>query len=180
MPGPAFRRATGVYDVFVCETKARVVEIFGGLDGGGLVNLGSKAEEWSVNEADGFRWHDLYHLSCFAICGWSAVCKSMLGLGEEVAPKSGMMGIRAALLEEAIIARFFAELAREDMTPSEAAVEVGLLAERVSQGTKMGGISAASWTLAFQKGLQLMHQAQRFGGGWLHLDLEKREIEFVR
>lgn len=174
-----FRRATGVYSLLIVETKLETVEIFAETDSGGLLNLASKAEEWSTQPQDNFRWHDLFHLSFFAICGWSAVCKTMLGLSDEVQPKSGVLGMRGAIIEEAIIARFYTETSSGIAAP-EAAKIASLAATKICNGTKLSAISASAWEEALLTGHSLVSEAVAFGGGLLSIDLGSKRINFTR
>lgn len=177
--GSAFIRSVGCYELIVVESKPNVVEVFAEVVGSGLVNLGSKAEEWSLNESDGFRWHDLYHLSNFAILGWSAVCKAMLRLDDNQSPSSGMMGMRAALLEEALIARFYTEIS-SNVDAETAAKRLGRLAHRLSFQTKIQEITPENWSMSFLTGYRLMSEAKTFGGGKLRVDVNESVISFVR
>jgi hypothetical protein len=177
-PSP-FRRATGKYSLYILETKPEAVEVFSSLESGGLVNLGSKAEEWSINPTDNFRWHDLFHLSFFTVCGWSVVCKTMLGLDDETVPRSGIMGIRGAIMEEAIISRFFTEIS-SNTNPVEAAEIAATSALILCKGTKLSSIEKNSWKEALIRGHSLMTEAVKLGGGTINIDLEAKSIEFLR
>ena len=177
-PSP-FRRATGKYSLYILETKPETVEVFSNLESGGLVNLGSKAEEWSIDTSDNFRWHDLFHLSFFTVCGWSVVCKTMLGLDDETVPRSGIMGIRGAIIEEAIISRFFTEIS-SNKDPAEAAEIAAIGACIICKDTKLSSIGKVSWKEALIKGHSLMTEAVKLGGGTLKIDLDTSSIEFVR
>ena len=144
-----------------------------------MVNLGSKAEEWSVNPSDNFRWHDLYHLCFFAVCGWSVVCKTMLGLDDQTVPRSGIMGIRGPIIEEAIIARFFTEIS-SDTDPIKAAEIAAKSAVMLCKDTKLSSIEETSWKDALYLGHSLMTEAAEYGGGELYVDLDAGTVKFVR
>lgn len=174
-----FRRATGRYSIYILETKPETVEVFSNLESGGLVNLGSKAEEWSIDTSDNFRWHDLFHLSFFTVCGWSVVCKTMLGLDDETVPRSGIMGIRGAIIEEAIISRFFTEIS-SNRDPAEAAEIAAIGARIICKDTKLSSIGKVSWKEALIRGHSLMTEAVKLGGGTIKIDLDTSSIEFVR
>ncbi len=177
-PPRILTRGSGTYELYIIETKPFVVEIFAQLDNGGLVNLASKAEEWSLNTNDNFRWHDLFHLSILAIIGWSAICKTMLGLGDDVICRSGIMGMRGALLEEMIISRYFTEIS-SGVTPQEAAKVVGLLANILTRRTILEDVEPEIWEKSLKKAHELMNEAIITGGGKIRINLDNSEIEFI-
>lgn len=151
------------------ETKAGVVEIYRELAGGAWVNTGSKAEEWSLDPADGFRWHDAFHLANLALVRWSPVCEALCQHEGEAANS-----LRRQLLEEAIIARAFDVLRTEGPAALDA---VANRAEALCETFGEGRIAATSWNKAFHEAWQLRDRLMQTGDGLVLVDADKGTIE---
>ena len=152
------------------ETKHGVVEIYREIQGGAWINTGSKAEEWSLNPEDGFRWHDAFHLASLAKTGWSPVC---LALCQQDGGVSN--ALRYELLEEAIIARAYQAFCGGGVH------EVRQVAKRASQlcatfaGVK---IDSTAWEEALLEGWRLRTELMSIGDGKIQVDTASRHIEF--
>jgi hypothetical protein len=150
------------------ETKRDVVEMFLPLAGGGLVNVGSKAEEWSHDRSELFRWHDVFHLANLAKLGWSPVMRSLLS-GD-----AGTVSLRSQILEEAIIARAYADFTDGNYLLPAADFGEELILEytdlRISAGDLRNSMNIA-WDLC--------SQLSRAGGGVLEIDTGARSIRVV-
>lgn len=154
----------------VRETKKGVVEIYREIAGGTWVNTGSKAEEWSINPDDGFRWHDAFHLAILAKTGWSPVC---MALCQQDGGLSN--ALRYELLEEAIVARAFQAFC------GGGADDVRQVAQRASQlcATFAGvNIVSTAWEEALLEGWRLRAELMSSGDGQIEVDIVNRHIEF--
>lgn len=163
---------TGTLIFHICETKEGVAELFRQLDDGSFVNTGSKAEEWSHNYSDGFRWHDVFHLTNFALLGWSPVFEALLEL-----PRHQGNSLRHDLLEEAIVARAYSAFINGDsQSISAAAYSASRLCE-IHAGVP---IKAMDWERAFQHSWELKQLITSAGSGRIFLDLDGGSIAFFK
>jgi len=154
----------------VRETKQGVVELYREIAGGTWVNTGSKAEEWSSNPDDGFRWHDAFHLASLAKTGWSPVCVALCQQDGGV-----RNALRYELLEEAIVARAFQAFC------GGGANDVHQVAQRASQlcATFAGvNIESTAWEEALLEGWRLRAELMSSGDGQIQVDIVNRHIEF--
>lgn len=146
------------------ETKSGVVEMFIPLAQGGFVNVGSKAEEWSHDRSERFRWHDVFHLANYALLGWSPVTEALLGADQSGAAHSNF---RSQILEEAIVARAYAEIVA-GRPPRNSA----LAASRLLFGYEDIKIPPAKILGAYDEARELCSALDRTGGGYLIVEPE--------
>lgn len=155
-------------EFYLAETKPSVVGLFRTLPKGGVVNTGSKAEEWSLNPADGFRWHDVFHLVNLARLGWSPVALSVL----DSAPPAANL-LRFELLEELIIARAYTALVN-----SQDILHVAGMARRLCLAQAKVDISEERWAAAFEESWKIIGLAKQSQGGFVTVDCPNRSIAF--
>lgn len=152
-------------ELVLIEVKPGVAELFRPLREGGWVNIGSKAEEWSRDLSDGFRWHDAFHLVNLTLLSWSPVAASMLGLTTS--------DLRPQLLEEAIIARAY----RAFLDGSADGIRtVAETADRLCGVLGNLNIGAASWEAALWKGWELTRYLNEHSGSMIRIDQSLRAI----
>lgn len=154
-----------VLEFVLIEVKPGVAELFRPLRNGGWVNVGSKAEEWSRDPCDGFRWHDAFHLANLALLCWSPVASSMLGFASS--------DLRPQLLEEAIIARAYRAFLNDSADGVRALAET---ADRLCVALGNLNIGAASWEQALWRGWELTRCLNENSGSVVRVDQSLRAI----
>ena len=132
-------------------------------------------------EDDGYRFHDVFHLSYAAVLGWSPTLRALLRRRRRSDP--GVYGAedghRAIAIEEGISAMVFSYAERRNFLEGAAGVDYGLL-RTIRDMTSRLEVSARTedeWERAIIAGFDIWRQAR--GGGRIHAGLERGTIELA-
>jgi len=144
---------------------------------------------------DGYRFHDVLHLSNIANLGWSPVLRGFMKLKREDKTVDEVQdGGRAKILEEMIILFIHLEgarrasLAQPDISaeqrrlyPEDEDIPFGFL--KKVHGFSVGYEPAKNkyweWKKVIQDGYRLYFQLCQAGQGIVKVDMDKRSVEFV-
>lgn len=138
----------------------------------------------SADVPDGYRLHDVFHLSYATLLGWSPVTRALLGRKRRSRPAvdENEDGGRAIVIEEGIAALVFAHAAhhgffRDPTMPiSEALLQV--IIEGVAH-LEVRTRSAHDWERAIRTGFNLWHQLLEHAGcGTVHADRRRGLMTF--
>lgn len=137
----------------------------------------------AAHSEDGYRFHDVFHLSYAALLGWSPVTRSLAGLkrrSDRVVDENEDGG-RAIVIEEGVAAMVFAYAAQHDMGRSIERLDQRLLdnIDMLVGPLEVGVRSHAEWEVAILHGLAAFRELVAHDGGAVTFDADTRSFEFV-
>lgn len=151
-----------------------------------LVNgkqMGQKLTDNSY-EPDGYRFHDVFHLACVAVLGWSPVSRRNLGVKRRTKKRVDEVedGGRAIVTEEGISALVFAYAVAHKRLVGVESVDYSLLKaiRFMVSGFEARIITTGEWERAILSGYDVWREVQANHGGLVRLDLDARTITYVR
>lgn len=133
--------------------------------------------------ADGYRFHDVFHLGYLAVLGWSPILRALLRRKRKADPDTDRAedGARACAVEEAIAAFVF-ELAR----PYDFFAGVGHIDDAILRGVRAvaGGLEVAAcrssdWERAILVGFAAWRELREAERGVVRVDREARTLALV-
>jgi NTP pyrophosphatase (non-canonical NTP hydrolase) len=135
-------------------------------------------------ENDGYRFHDVFHLSYATMLGWSPVVRANLKLKRKSIPKVDEVedGGRAIAIEEGISALIFANAERHTFFDGVHTLDWSLLrtCHEMTQGLEVGVRSLYEWEQAILKGYAVWRQVLQHRGGQIACDMRHRTFEFQK
>ena len=134
-------------------------------------------------DADGYRFHDVFHLAYAAVLGWSPVTRSLLQRKRKSNPRVDEVedGGRAVAIEEGISAMVFAHAGQHRMFEGVKTVEDSLLRtiRDMTQHLEVGARTSAEWQDAIIRGFDAWRCVRDAGGGRVWVDRVERLISFA-
>jgi hypothetical protein len=135
-------------------------------------------------DPDGYRFHDVFHLTFAAMLGWSPVIRSLLKRKRRSNPKLDEVedGGRAVVIEEGIAALVFAYARNHAWLEGVTKLDYDLLRtiHNMTAHLEVRNRSTAEWEAAILRAYELWRPIVRNGGGRLHIDTLAGTISFVR
>jgi hypothetical protein len=138
-------------------------------------------------EDDGYRFHDVLHLSFAACLGWSPILRKLLRDRQRIVHRTPSAtdevedGGRAKVIEEAVVAAAYIYADENNFLEGAEAVDWQLL-RHIKQMTKhveVGNRSGWEWNDALLQGFAAWRQLREHEGGRVRGDLLARTIEFL-
>ena len=133
--------------------------------------------------ADGYCFHDVFHLSYAAVLGWSPVMRSLLKRKRRSDPDTDEAedGGRAIAIEEGISALVFAYASRHNYLDGKNHVDNDVLdtIQGMVAHLEVGAHRAADWEKAIITGFAAWRRLRRRGGGTVRLDLDTQTLTVV-
>ena len=134
-------------------------------------------------EDDGYRFHDISHLSFASILGWSPTLRALLRRKRKSDPKVDEVedGGRAIVIEEGISAMVFSYAERRNFLDGAEGVNYDLLRtiKDMTSHLEVSARTEGDWESAIMTGFDIWRQVKAKGKGQIHADLEQRTIELV-
>lgn len=131
-------------------------------------------------DEDGYRFHDVFHLSYAALLGWSPVTRSILGRKRRSAPMIDEVedGGRAIAIEEGVSAVVFDYARQHNFLVGVTAVDYHLLRtiKGVTSSLEVSKCSVSDWEAAILEGFRVWRDVTARKGGRLDVDLDRREV----
>jgi NTP pyrophosphatase (non-canonical NTP hydrolase) len=131
-------------------------------------------------EPDGYRFHDVFHLACAAVLGWSPVVRSLLGKKRRSQPRLDEVedGGRAIAIEEGISALVFAYARDHKWFEGVNSVDYDLLkAIRImTSSLEVSVCTTGEWERAILSAYNVWRQLEKNHGGKVALDLDNATI----
>lgn len=138
---------------------------------------------------DGYRYHDIFHLTLAALFGWSPVYRKLLrkcahvklSNRQPVAKDDSEDGGRAQVLDEAIALTAYGYAATHDMFANAVAVDWQLLRtiKRMTEQVEVRDRTTKEWNDAILRAFAIWRQLREHGGGVVRGNLRERSIEFI-
>ena len=146
-------------------------------------------------DGDGYRFHDVMHISFAVYLGWSPNLRSFMGLKRKSKPKTDEVedGGRAKILEEAVILEIhlqakafenYIQQAGQRVVGSPYAYESALSFEflrrlhELTKGHEVYRNPKQDWEDAIREGYDCYHRLKKAKGGIIDIDLTARSLTF--
>ena len=134
-------------------------------------------------EDDGYRFHDVFHLTYASVLGWSPVLRALLRRKRKSNPAVDEVedGGRARVIEEGIAAMVFSYAERRNFLEGAEGVNYELLRtiKDMTAHLEVGCRTEGEWERAIMEGFRLWGQVRALGEAQLHADLERGTIELT-
>ena len=134
-------------------------------------------------EDDGYRFHDIFHVTHATILGWSPTLRALLRRKRKSAPRVDEVedGGRAIVIEEGISAMVFSYAERRNFLEGSEGVDYDLLRtiKDMTSHLEVRCRTEGDWERVIMTGFKIWRQVKAKGEGELHADLEKGTIELV-
>ena len=134
-------------------------------------------------EDDGYRFHDICHLSYASILGWSPTLRALLLRKRKSDPRVDEVedGGRAIVIEEGISAMVFSYAERRNFLEGAEGVNYDLLRtiKDMTSHLEVSACTEGEWERAIMTGFDIWRQVKAKGKGQIHADLERGTIELV-
>lgn len=134
-------------------------------------------------EDDGYRFHDICHLSYASVLGWSPTLRALLRRKRKSAPSVDEVedGGRAIVIEEGISAMVFSYAERRNFLEGAEGVNYDLLRtiKDMTSHLEVSACTEGEWERAIVTGFDIWRQVKTKGRGQIHADLEQGTIELV-
>jgi NTP pyrophosphatase (non-canonical NTP hydrolase) len=131
---------------------------------------------------DGYRFHDVFHLSYATYLGWSPVLRALLKLKRKSDPEVDEQqdGARAIITEEGISNWIFAHGARHKNFKGVTRLDFGLLKtiREMVRGYEVECRPLWIWERAILEGFEMFRLLVANGGGTITADLQKHTMRF--
>lgn len=131
---------------------------------------------------DGYRFHDVFHLSYAALLGWSPIIRSFLGRQRRSNPAvdENEDGGRAKVVEEGISALVFAYATQHDLLDGVKQIDQRLLTTiaMITENTEVEVRRAAAWERAILTGFEMFRLLKEHDGGVVTFDGEAGTMTF--
>lgn len=134
-------------------------------------------------QADGYRYHDVFHLTYMALLGWSPIIRGLLKRKRKSDQEVDEVedGARAAILEECIAALAFSQAERESFFRGVPTVRYEILRaiKAMTDHLEVGVKTEGDWQRAILRGFEVWNQVRLQNGGRVRLDLVNQTIEVL-
>lgn len=167
------------------------VEIASGTDANGIPTatmtidgtvVGSQLND-NAQSDDGYRYHDVMHLTHVALLGWSPTIRGLMGKKRKSNPliDHAEDGARAVVVDEAIVEMVFDYARRHNFLDGVKRIDYDLLRtiRRRASGHEVGVRSAAEWEQAILESYRIWRSIRAHDGGRFTLDLVERKVELL-
>ena len=147
----------------------------------GKRQIGDELDDNSARE-DGYRYHDIIHLSHMTVLGWSPVLRGFMGAKRKSVGDCDRVedGARAVAIEESLAAFVFNYLAQYDFDPREISWEFIRYVRWIVRGVEVEDQPIAAWKSTYTQAFSVFSLLCRHGGGVVECDLDQRSLSFVR
>ena len=133
---------------------------------------------------DGYRFHDVFHLSYAAYLGWSPVLRALLRKKRKSNPEVDEIedGARACIIEEAIAALIYDYATRHNYLIKVDSIDYEFLKIIKSMVNNLEVCNAASnlWEKAIIDGFAIFQQLRMAGGGIVEVNIESKKILLIK
>lgn len=137
----------------------------------------------NAHAPDGYRFHDVFHLACAAVLGWSPVTRRNLGLKRRSDPSFDEVedGGRAIVTEEGVSALVFANAVDQNGFSKTQVIDYDLLkAIRVMTAKfEVGVCTTGEWERAILTAYRVWKAVENAGGGKIEVNLDQRSMRLI-
>jgi NTP pyrophosphatase (non-canonical NTP hydrolase) len=144
--------------------------------------LGNELDD-NAHEADGYRFHDVFHFAFMATFGWSPVLRKLLGKKRKSKPEIDNVedGARAQIIEEAISAMVYEHAKDHNFYQDITVIDFDILntIKGMVRNFETKNISSSLWEKAIIDGYSVYRELKAKNGGKIYLNLKTRTITFL-
>ena len=150
-----------------------------------LINNMSFGEQLKDNryDDDGYRFHDVFHISYATFLGWSPMVRSLLQCKRKSDPLVDEVedGGRSRVIEEGISAMVFSYAENRNFLDGAGGVDAGLLRtiKGMTDHLEVGKRTEADWEEAITEGFKLWRRVRDRGRAEFNADLLNRTFELI-
>jgi NTP pyrophosphatase (non-canonical NTP hydrolase) len=134
-------------------------------------------------DADGYRFHDVFHFAYAAVLGWSPITRALLRRKRKSQPLLDEVedGGRAAVIEEGVAALAFDYARRHRFLDGVAALDFQLLRtiKDMTSHLEVRQCATGEWEQAVLQGFKVWRAVLAERGGRIAVDLDARRITFL-
>jgi len=184
-PEEQLPREITFYFKHTSNKKAPRLMMFTKDETGNILQIGDPLDD-NNSDNDGYRFHDVFHLSYAAILGWSPVLRSLLKKKRKSTPDIDRVqdGGRAIVIEEGLTAHIF-QVAKgknmfRDVSSDTLDRSVVKMAMTMTSHLEVQDRSARAWSRAIFDGYTVFNCMVKNEGGKVKLNLNKRTIEYFK
>lgn len=147
------------------------------------VNIGDRLTD-NRSQADGYRFHDVFHLAYLVHLGWSPVIRALLKLKRKSDSEidENEDGARAIIIEEGIATWIFNHAHRREYFENiqTGRLDYNILKQVVDmvEGYEVAVCPMWQWEMAILDGFEIFRKLNEAGGGNVHIDINKRTLVF--
>ena len=145
------------------------------------INIGDRITD-NIQDPDGYRYHDIFHIAYAVFLGWSPIVRSLLRCKRKSDPAvdENQDVARATALEEAVSAIIFSRAKQMRFFERATQVDYDLLKiiQEITKGYEIAQVSLWQWEMAILEGYRIFRQLRRNRGGSVRIDLKKRRIVY--
>lgn len=132
---------------------------------------------------DGYRFHDVFHLSFLAILGWSPVLRKLLNKKRKSIKSIDEVedGARAGIIEEAISVMVYAHAKDHNFYENIEVIDFDLLntIKGMVRNLEVKNVSTSLWEKAIIDGYTVYRNIKSKNGGKIYLNITQRTIKFL-
>jgi hypothetical protein len=146
------------------------------------LNIGDRLTD-NIEEADEYRYHDVFHLGHVAFLGWSPVIRSLLRCKRKSRPSVDEIedGGRAQVIEEAISAIVFSRAKELRLFDDIDHLDYDLLKtiQMLVRGYEVEAVPLWQWEKAILASYRAFRSLKASKGGRVIVDLRRRRLEYL-
>ena len=146
------------------------------------LNLGDRLTD-NIENADFYRFHDIFHFAYAVFLGWSPVTRALLKCKRKSDPKldENQDGARAQIVEEAVSAAVFSRAKEMKLYEGIDHVDYDLLKtiQEFVRDFEVDGVPLWQWETAILQGYRVFRLLQRNNGGRVSLDMLNRNLVYL-
>lgn len=150
-----------------------------------VLNGNSVGDALSDNapDDDGYRFHDVFHLSYLAVLGWSPIIRSLMKIKRKSDPAADDVedGARANIIEELVSQLVFTYARAHNFLEGVSRLDYHLLKtiQSLVADREVRIRSLAEWETAILQGYEVWRNVRNNHGGTVEVDLLQRKIAFI-
>lgn len=140
--------------------------------------LGDPLDDNTIGD-DGYRFHDIIHLSHAAVLGWSPVLRALIGAKRKSVDDYDRVqdGARAIAIEEALAAFVYGYFEDNDFAPLSFDWTLYKHMHRATRGLEVADQPFVAWRTTYAQAFDILSQLQAAGGGTVECDLDARQLK---
>jgi NTP pyrophosphatase (non-canonical NTP hydrolase) len=135
------------------------------------------------DEADGYRFHDVFHLAYAAVLGWSPITRKFFNAKRRSDARVDEVqdGGRATVIEEGIAALIFSYAEQHEFLEGLESVDYDLLRTIavMTSHLEVSARSAGQWEDAILQGFAVWRRVKAANSGRVVIDLDQAKISFL-
>jgi hypothetical protein len=145
------------------------------------LNIGDRITD-NIEDPDGYRYHDIFHLAYAVFLGWSPVSRALLRCKRKSKPSTdeNQDGARAGILEEAVSAIVFSRAKNMKFFAGATQVDFDLLknVQEFVKGYEVETVPLWQWEMAILEGYRAFRELCEHKGGQVSLSISQRSLKW--